>query len=287
MLRSLTSGISGMQQFQARLDVIGNNISNVNTTGYKSARVDFEDSFSQTLRASSPGGANSSAQTAMQVGSGVSTAAIRNQYTQGALSRTGVQTDLAISGEGFFVVKDAINDELFVTRAGDFRIDHQGYLVTNHGHRVQGYADASLGTQGDIRVNGDGRPATADPNAEMTSFGIDEEGYINVRLSDGTEFKRGQILLQFFRDPQALMKEGHNLYSGIVSAGALGGSTPTSAAPGTSGLGRIQAGALELSNTDLATEFSGLITTQRAYQASARIITTSDEILQELVNLKR
>ena len=107
-------------------------------------------------------------------------------------------------------------------------------------------------------------------------------------MSDGSDFVRAQILLQNFSDPAALMKEGNNLFSGIGAAGPLGGSaTPTAAVPGTNGLGEIQSGALELSNVDLASEFTNLITTQRAYQANARIITTSDEMLQELVNLKR
>ena len=111
---------------------------------------------------------------------------------------------------------------------------------------------------------------------------------VKVRLSDGSEYTRGQVLLQRFSDPQALQKEGLNLYSGIGSAGPLGGGTaPLAEAPGTNGLGRIESGALELSNVDLANEFTSMITTQRAFQASARIITTSDEMLQELVNLKR
>ena len=109
-------------------------------------------------------------------------------------------------------------------------------------------------------------PATSNPLATMVSFAIDTEGRVNVNLSDGTQFVRAQILLQNFSNPQGLMKEGGNLYSGIGAAGPLGGAgSPTPAAPGTNGLGRIQAGALELSNVDLATEFTNLITTQRAY----------------------
>ena len=131
------------------------------------------------------------------------------------------------------------------------------------------------------------RPAASDPLATFVSFSIDTEGVIKVRLSDGSEYTRGQVLLQRFSDPQALTNEGLNLYSGIAAAGPLGGATPAPAAPGTNGLGRIESGALELSNVDLANEFSSMITTQRAFQASARIITTSDEMLQELVNLKR
>ena len=119
------------------------------------------------------------------------------------------------------------------------------------------------------------------------TFVIGTPGAYNVNLSDGTQFVRGQILMQNFRDPQGLVKEGDNLYSGIGSAGPLGGATPTMAAADTNGLGRIQAGALELSNVDLANEFTSMITAQRAFQATSRIITTSDEMLQELVNLKR
>jgi flagellar hook protein FlgE len=288
MLRSLTSGVSGIQQFQAKLDVAANNIANSNTTGFKSARTDFADAFSQTLQVSSAGSSSGSGTASLQVGSGVITAAIRNQFTQAALTRTGVQTDLGVSGEGFFVVKDVLSGVEFATRAGDFRLDENGYLITNKSMRVQGFSDAALSTQGDLLIDGTGRPATSDPAATVVGFNIDAEGKINVRLSDGSEFVRGQVLLQRFSDPSALQKEGDNLFSGISAAGPLGGAgSPTPAAPGTNGLGRIQSGALELSNVDLANEFSTLIVAQRGFQASARIITTSDEVLQELVNLKR
>ena len=288
MLRSLTSAISGLQSFQQRLDVIGNNIANVNTTAFKSAHVNLADSFSQTLRASSAATGGSSGTSAMQIGLGVGIQSINNTYTQGALARTGVITDLAVTNSGFFIVRDPISNIEFATRAGDFSMDENKNLVTNIGMRVQGFNDANLSTIGDITIDTTGMPATSDPTATMVSFAIDIEGKINVNLSDGTQFVRGQILLQNFSNPQGLIKEGNNLYSGMVAAGPLGGGTsPVPAAPGTNGLGKIQAGALELSNVDLATEFTNLITTQRAYQANARVITTSDEMLQELVNLKR
>ena len=288
MLRSLTSAISGLQSFQQRLDVIGNNIANVNTTAFKSSRVGFADSFSQTLRSSSAGTGGTAGTTAMQVGLGVSIQTINNLYTQGALARTAVTTDLAIAGNGFFVVRDPVSNNIYVTRAGDFRVDENNYLVTSTGLRVQGYSDAALTTMGDIQIDTTGMPPTSDPTASLLSFAIDREGRVNVNLSDSSQFVRGQILLQNFTDPQGLMKEGNNLYSGIGAAGPLGGAaSPTPAAPSTNGLGQIQAGALELSNVDLASEFTALITTQRGYQANARVITTSDELLQELVNLKR
>jgi flagellar hook protein FlgE len=286
MLRALSSGVSGIQAFQNALDVIGNNIANTNTTAFKSARTDFADAFSQTLQVSSAGSSGSNQQ-GMQVGSGVTTAAVKNLFTQGAVNRTGIGTDLAIDGDGFFLVRDPLSNIQYATRAGDFRLDAQNYLVTNKGMRVQGFStgdSVTPGPRGDIQID-----ATGAPNAgtSMTTFNIDTSGVVNVHMSDGTQFSRGQILMQRFSDPQALLKEGDNLYSGIGAAGPLGGSTPISAVPGTSGLGLIQASALELSNVDLANEFAQLITTQRGFQANARIITTADEILQELVNLKR
>jgi flagellar hook protein FlgE len=275
MLRSLNSGVSAMQQFQGQMDVIGNNVANVNTVGFKSARVDFADAFSQMLQGSASGGA-------AQIGTGVVTANIGNQFIQGAITSTGGQNDLAISGEGFFVVRDATTGVQYAARAGDFQLDQSGYLITSQGMRVQGYTDAGLTTLGDIQIDNTGAPGGS--TAAVKSYSFDVYGKISVKLDDNTaEFTRGQVLLQKFSSPQSLVKEGNNLYSGLTAAGPL--AAPT--APGSSGLGKIQARSLEMSNVDLAGQFSDLITTQRAFQASARIITTSDELLQELVNLKR
>ena len=291
MLRALSSGVSGIQQFQNSLDVIGNNIANSNTIAFKSARADFSDAFSQTLQVSSAS-SNGAGQSGMQVGSGVSTSAVKNMFTQGAVNRTGVGTDLAISGDGFFMVKDPINGAEYATRAGDFRLDTNGYLITNKGMRVQGTFGGANNTpgagRGDIQIDATGVPSTTSPTAKMTSFSIASDGTVKVNMDDGTDFVRGQVLLQRFNDPQALLKEADNLYSGIGAAGPLGGTAnPAAEVPGTNGLGKIESSALELSNVDLANEFANLITTQRGFQACARIITTSDEILQELVNLKR
>lgn len=317
MLRSLTSGVSAMQQFQNEMDVIGNNIANVNTTGFKSARVDFSDAFSQTL-------GNTAGGLPTQIGTGVGTQSITNQFIQGAISNTGTNTDVAISGNGFFVVKDNLSGADYATRDGAFHLDGNGYLTTSGGLRVQGFTDSTLTTRGDIQVSDadiqQARITTAtaavtaaqtalaavDPadtaavaaaqatltaaqtqlsdaqSLSVSSFAISSEGKLQVRLSDGTEYIGGQILLQNFKDPQALTKEGNNLYSGLSSAGPLS----ETESPGTNGNGTLVAGALEMSNVDLASQFASLITTQRSFQASARIITTSDEILQELVNLK-
>lgn len=277
MLRSLSTGTTGIQAFQNQLDVIGNNIANANTTGFKSGRADFADTFSQTLGA---GGTPS-----MQIGNGVSTSGIKSMFTRGNITETGVPTDLALPGDGFFVVSNPDDGLQYATRAGDFSLDGNGYLVTNGGLRVQGYNSSALTTQGDIQI--DLNDTSVPAGAVSDRYSIESSGKIIMYLTDGTEITRGQILLQRFTDPQALVKVGDNLFTGFVAAGALGGTTPQAEVPGTNGLSTIRSGALEGSNVDLTSEFASLITTQRGFQANARIITTSDEILQELVNLKR
>lgn len=283
MLRSLISALTGLGQSQRNMDVIGNNVANVNTIGYKASRVSFSDAFNLTLRQPAPGSGNTTPTPPLQVGMGVTTSSIKNLFTQGALTQTNVPTDLAILGDGFFLVKDPVNGQVYVTRAGDFRLDENGYLVTSSGMRVQGYSDSALSSIGDIKIDTQGAPEGTDPNAVVANFTISPDGKINVILSDGTQFVRGQILMQRFTDPQMLVKIGENLYTNIQNAGPL--SQP--AAPGTNGLGTIQAGALELSNVDLSVEFTNLISAQRAFQANARVITTTDDVLQEVVNLKR
>lgn len=273
LLQSLSSGVSALQQFQQELDVIGNNIANVTTTGYKGADVAFADALSQTMQG---GGATGS----MQVGTGVTTASIDNRFTQGAINATGNPTDLAISGNGFFLVRDAVTNAQFATRAGNFTVDPNGYLV-NNGLRVQGYSDAALSTIGDIKIDNTGAPGGS--TAAVQSWNFDSKGNIVVTLTDNTTFTRGQVLLQNFKSPQMLVKEGNNLYSGLTAAGPLA----QASAPSTNGLGKLEAGALEGSNVDLTTELSNLITTQRAFEANSKVITTSDEVLQTLVNVKR
>jgi flagellar hook protein FlgE len=278
MLQALNSAVSGMQQFQQEMNVIGNNVANVDTTAFKTSRTDFADTFSNTLKSAGNGSS------AMQIGTGVTTSATEVNFGQGSLSLTGVQTDLAVSGGGFFIVKAPISNQVYATRAGDFTLDANGYLVTSSGYRVQGYSDSGLSTLGDVKIDGTQRPSTSDASATMTAYSIGQDGKIEVSLSDGTQYTRGQVLLQGFLNEQSLVKEGGNLYSGLTAAGPI---ATNPSAPGTSGLGNIESGELEQSNVDLSAEFSNLITTQRAFEANSRIITTSDEMLQDLVNLKR
>ena len=263
-----------MQQFQQEMDVIGNDIANVNTTGFKSASVQFADALSQNLEMTGSGGTT-------QIGTGVTTEAITNQFTQGSINTTGKDSDLAISGNGFFLVRDPISGATYATRAGDFGLDSSGYLITSAGMRVQGYSDPGLSTLGDIQIDGNGGTSSS---STISGYAIGTDGKITVTPGDATpSFIRGQVLLQNFTSPEALVKEGDNLYSNLSAAGQM--SQP--AAPKTSGLGTIESDSLEASNVDLTIEFSDMITAQRAFEASSKIITTSDEMLQTLVNLKR
>jgi len=301
-LRALNTGVTGIKQFQSALDNIGNNLANINTIGYKSSRVEFADTLNQTLRAGTPDSGTTGSGTApAQVGNGVVVSGVKNLFTQGAVTQTGVSTDLAISGDGFFIVENKATTEKFATRAGDFRTDSAGFLVNNAGYRVQGFNTALLpggaadytdaDTTGDILLDKDGiLNAAGAPNLSgISNIAIDGNGKINIILQDGTQFVRGQILLQNFKNPGGLLKGGNNLYSNLAASGPLALTAPNTAGlkPNSNGLGRIDAGALELSNVDISREFANMITTQRAFQANARVITTSDQILQEIVQLVR
>jgi len=475
MIRALNTGVLGMRQFQTSLDVIGNNLANINTVAYKGARVEFQDTLSQTLRAPTPDTATTSGAAGMQVGNGMSVSAIKNTFTQGAMKNTGVRTDMAVNGKGFFLVKDTTTNELFATRAGDFREDKNGYLVTNDGFRLQGknklapaYTTSEQAEIGDIRLdvgqytpdrsgvslnystnlftkaahgfstgnqikfpatlpdianetntvdkvffvnkasddtftvhstaaeaatganavnftdatitaktgfttdvandkitlsshglstgntvyvkdgtipggltagksyhvsvsgndihfhNSSSDASTGANKVDLTSAGSNDfklyadsgtltsitvaggasisqynfgaDGKVKMLLTDGTQYDRGQVLLQTFKNEQTLTKIGANRFNNLAAAGAYGITADSAGsaeilsnaqAPGEGGTGRLAAGSLELSNVDMADEFSRMITTQRAFQANARVISTADEILKEMMALKR
>lgn len=286
------SGVSALRTFSKGLEVIGNNIANVNTTGFKSSEAKFADSFSNILERSSPSEGAASADAGnvpyTGVGTGVRLAGISTNFTQGSLATTGKTTDLGISGNGYFRVKNTTDSQEYATRAGDFRWDDRGYLVTAQGYRVQGLSGTGLTTVGDIKY---GTPPTG---TQLQSVSIDRYGSIIEFYSDGTSATTNQVLLQNYNDQSALNKEGNNLYSGLLAAGPIGAAAGSFAlkstgenTPGSFGLGTIQSGALELSNVDLTDQFAQLITMQRSFQAGSRLVTLSDAVLQEIVELKR
>ena len=274
MLSSLSAGVSGLENFQEQMDVIGNNIANINTTAFKAGSVDFAEAFSNTLQ-----GAGTTTP-AVQVGTGSTIGGIDSNWATGGQTNTGVASNLDISGNGngFFEVVDPVTKASYVTQDGTFTVNASGKLVTANGDYVQGYTDSSLSTIGNISI------ASPDSTNPMVSYNIDSQGTITMTLADGTTAVAGQVLLQNFAAPQMLVSEGNNLYSNMAAAGPT---TATLAAPGSNGLGTIQSGAVEGSNVDLSNEMANLITAQRAFEANSKIVTTCNEVLQTVVNMKQ
>lgn len=274
LLRSLGAGVTGLKNFQTDLDVIGNNIANVGTTGFKKSRVNFEDTFSQTMQGAS---AN---QNPVQIGLGSQTAAVDTIASGTTLDSTGNTFDFGIDGEGYFQVTDASGNQYY-TRAGDFKLDTNGVnLIDSQGNKVA--VDTT-----DVAPS----PAGVIYN-DLSSVTVDENGVIKGTLahtvngvSAGNSATIGRINLYTFSNPSGLEKVGNSMYQATAASGTATGWT-TGATP-TNGQGKIRQGTLEGSNVDLTDEMTNLITAQRAYQANARTITTADDILQELIQLKR
>ncbi len=406
MLRSLFSGISGLRAHQQMMDVTGNNIANVNTTGYKSSQTVFQDTLSQMVNAAGAPQNQSGGTNPAQVGLGVRTASINANFSQGAAQTTGKSGDMMIQGDGFFVVKSG--GESVYTRAGSFTFDANGSLTTPNGQIVQGWsADTdgnvnTAGAPGNIKLpigislapeatesftltgnlsfeapintaapgatptagsskvipipvvdaNGasstlnvtmtktganewtastpapgnstvaitfqNGKPVAADGSpltsieldgldvditdithysgqtearvsasdgsaaGILSSYTVSNTGQIVGVFSNGLKQSLGQLALANFNNVNGLEKIGDSMFRSTVNSGLA-----QVGAAGSAGLGLITNGALEMSNVDLAQEFTNLVIAQRGFQANSRIITTSDEILQELVNLKR
>lgn len=273
MLRSLYSGVSGMRGFQNKLDVIGNNIANVNTVGFKMGRVMFKDILSQTVGGvTAPDGANQGGVNAKQIGLGVAIGAIDTINTPGSAQTTNVVTDLRIDGDGYFAVKASLDQTVpYLTRAGNFTIDANRNLVTTDGLHV-------------IGVGGDPIQLAED----VTAFTIGQDGKIIAISSNGTSSSDGQPQVGVIKvtNPGGLEKIGGNLYRTNSNADANTALEAVAPNDATLGTGSIVSGQLEMSNVDLTSEFTEMIIAQRGFQSNSRIITTSDEILQEIVNLK-
>ena len=366
MLRSFYSGISGLRNFQTKLDVVSNNIANVNTVGFKASRVMFQDVMSQTLQgATAPadpmGGVNPK-----QIGVGASVSSIDTRFTNGSLQTTNYATDFYIDGDGFFLVTGDGGNVKYLTRAGNFKIDANGDLVDTRGMKVvgvkittdqndpsklilekdqnnnnrvitvpnndpqnanqnylainlkyvpagafyfdsqnnryitaadsnsrTGYSTVSpsdyLGTNEVLAFDPDG-DNTIDTPVEIVDYSIGADGTIEVLGSDGEKYILPyKIAMAVVQNPEGLLKVGNSLYqyTGNADTAASLDELITHPNDPTRGSGAIYSGFLEMSNVDLAEEFTEMIIAQRGFQANSRIITTSDEVLQELVNLKR
>ncbi len=408
MIGSLYSGISGLKVNTSAMAVIGDNIANVNTTGFKVSRVAFSNVFNAAL-----------GQSKMQIGRGVTMSGISSNWNAGTMQNSSNVTDLAINGQGMFIVRDPSDGAQYYTRAGQFEFDRDNYLITSDGLRVQGYPIDTAGNLGSlgaitlpagmsvpqattemsIELNLDSNavvgdtydttvttydslgnaveltfnymrtatgwdyyvtpsngaaipasvspyslvfnssgalvpascsPASANPTiavsgltpaADMSvtwtyldttgatdgsvtgyaatsvknsqtqngfpsgmlqGISVDEDGIFTALYSNGTMQSFAQIALADFASYSGLAKQGSNLFTSSLASGQ-----PVITTPNTAGVGAIAPSSLEMSNVDLATEFVELITTQRAFQANSKVITTSDEVLSELINIKR
>lgn len=395
MLRSLYAGISGLRAEQTMLDVTSNNIANVNTVGFKSSSVQFEDTLSQTVSSAGLPMPNKGGINPDQVGLGVRVAGINTNLAQGSQQATGNNLDSMISGDGYFVTQ--LGGQTLYTRAGSMHWDAQGRLATSDGSLVQGWqatngqvstsakptsignpsgqvapavkttkatmtgnlpSDAAAGTAVnrdivvyaadgttrtltvDFTANGDGSwnysagdgsgtpvtgsvttgPGKIQPGAGSTTtptvngVSVDlsaltgyaglttatmsgqdgnmsgtllgttmgSDGTLSGTFSNGATIPLARLSLAVFANPEGLEKVGNSSLRQSINSG-----TPTLNVSGAAGFGTVTSGSLEMSNVDLSQEFTNLIVAQRGFQANARIITTSDDILQELVQLKR
>jgi flagellar hook protein FlgE len=265
LLGTLTTSVSALDSFTTGLDTIGNNIANINSTAFKGSDVSFSDTFS---------------------GVGTQVSSTTQSFTQGALSSTGNTTDLGISGNGYFIVRDPSGTGTieYATRDGQFHFDNNGYLVNEEGYRVQGLTGGT--TAGAPATLGDIKEATPPTGAQLSGVAIDASGNVTETYSDGSSLTSNQVLLQNFADQNMLQAQGNNLYTNMAAAGPTTNPMTAANAPGQGGLGSVESGTLEQSNVDLTEQFSNMITLQRAFEANARMITISDTILDDVVNMK-
>jgi len=266
MIRSLYTAISGMRNHQVRMDVTGNNIANVNTTGYKTGRANFSEILSQNIKGASVSHVGVNSYSPSQVGLGIATSSIDNNFAQGGLQATGRVLDLAIVGDGFLMIKDSADSEkTYYSRDGALYLNNEGYLVNSAGL----YVLDSSGAQIDL-------------GTDVESIRIDKDG--NIYKNSETD-PAATIGIRIFVNPEGLAKVGGNLYEVPTGSDMEDYAVTKDDTNGESTV--VQSENLEMSNVDLTTEFANMIITQRGYQANARVITTSDQMLQELIDLKR
>jgi flagellar hook protein FlgE len=275
MMRGMFAAISGLRNHQVMLDVTSNDIANVNTIGYKSARTTFTDALNQTQRGASGAGGGTGGSNAAQIGLGTTLGSIDNLMTSGALQTTGNPLDVAIQGPGFFRVAASAATPpapnaagVEYTRAGNFATNSAGYLVTQDGYYIQGRTAAGADTLINIP-------------AGSTGVSIGQNGEVTYMDATNTRQSAGFISLATFSNSAGLTRTGSNRWVVSANSGA-----PAIGVPGPQ-FGTTTAGAIEMSNVDLAQSFTNMITAQRGFQANSRAISTADEMLQDLVNLKR
>ncbi len=262
MMRALWTAASGMQAQQKNIDVVAHNLANVNTTGFKKSRADFQDLVYQNLKSSgSPSTSSTEVPTGVQIGLGTRLAAVSKIFSTGDLTQTGNELDMAIEGDGFFQIQQPDGTTAY-SRAGAFKKDSQGRVVTSDGYPLL--------------------PEIVIPS-NATKINIGNDGTVSVTQSGQTTATTvGSIQLSLFSNPSGLSSLGKNLFQQTDSSGS-----PTTGTPGQNGLGTISQGYLEMSNVSVAEEMVNMIVGQRAYEINSKAVQTADEMLQTANNLRR
>lgn len=263
-MRSLWTAASGMTTQQFNIDTISNNLSNVNTTGFKKQRAEFEDLLYQTLlMAGTPATEISEVPTGIQVGHGAKVSATQKMFSQGSLQQTENKTDMALEGEGFFKVRLYDGSEAY-TRDGTFKIDSNRQIVTSNGYFLD-------------------PPVILPDEFQRESLSISQDGRITVKLIGENEaIQVAQMELYRFVNPAGLQSIGQNLFK---VTGASGDEIPGQ--PALNGMAKIHQGFLEMSNVKVVEEMVNMIVAQRAYETNSKAIQTSDSMLATAIGMKR
>ena len=264
MMRSLWTAASGMVGQQFNIDTISNNLSNVNTTGFKKIRAEFEDLIYQTLlMAGTPATEVTEVPTGIQVGHGVKTAATQKIFTQGSLQSTENKLDIALDGEGFFKIQ-LYDGSVAYTRDGSFKVDSNRQVVTSNGYLVE-------------------PPVVLPENFIMNTLSISQDGRITVKVVGEEEaIEVGLLEIYRFVNPAGLRNIGDNLYKTTPASGE-----EIPGQPGMNGMAKTHQGFLEMSNVKVVEEMVNMIVAQRAYEINSKAIHTSDSMLGTAIGLKR
>jgi flagellar basal-body rod protein FlgG len=260
MIRALYTAASGMNAQQTNIDNIAHNLSNVNTAGFKKARVEFEDLvYQQTTQAGSPTSTSSESPIGLEIGLGTRPVATARDFARGNLRNTNGPLDLAIEGRGFLQVT-LPDGQTAYTRAGSLHLNAEGLIVTSEGYPLE--------------------PQITVPS-NATTITVSKEGIVSAAIAgQSAPQELGTIELAGFQNPAGLTALGGTLFAVTSASGE-----PTTAVPGQEGLGTIAQGFLEESNVSIVEEMVNMILAQRAYEANSRVVRTSDEMLAQVNNI--
>ncbi len=264
MMRSLWTAASGMVSQQFNIDTISNNLSNVNTTGFKKQRAEFEDLIYQTLlMAGTPATEVTEVPTGIQVGHGSKVAATQKMFSQGSLQATGNKLDLALEGEGFFKVQ-LYDGSVAYTRDGTFKVDSNRQVVNSNGYLFE-------------------PPIVLPENFIMDTLAVSQDGRVTVKIvGEENPIEVGQLEIYRFVNPAGLSSIGGNLYKTTPASGE-----EIPGQPGLDGMAKTHQGFLEMSNVKVVEEMVNMIVAQRAYEINSKAIQTSDSMLATAIALKR